>query len=126
MSHERVITPAAEFLADAGKFLYGRDGWLGPFAADLDVKPAMLQNWLKGKSKLRGDHPVLKRALGLIEGRLEQQRDGWRARVDELDDAAMPDAPSNDNAGASISREIVASAAQKLHEVGAPVVRRHK
>src|SRR5262245_21593899 len=93
----RLHNPAAEFLADAGRFLYGRDGWLGLFANDLDVKPNMLSNWLKGKSKLRGDHPVLKRALSLVISRLQQQEQGWRARCEELDDAAAEHGESADS-----------------------------
>jgi hypothetical protein len=84
MAQPRVITPAAHFLSDIGKAFY--NGRLTPFANDLGIKQATLQGWLKGKSPLRGDHPVVGRALNLVLNSLAVQERRWRERFEALED----------------------------------------
>jgi hypothetical protein len=84
MPQPRQVTSAANFIAEAGRFLHGRDRWLTPLAADLGVKPETIQSWLKGKSRLTGSHPVIQRAHGLVVDRLRQQEQHWRERFEEV------------------------------------------
>lgn len=93
MAQQRVITPAAEFLAEAGKFLHGREGWMKPLAGDLGIKTTMLSNWLNGKSQLRWSHPVVREALDLVVDRLREQEERWRERFAALADAPAEKAP---------------------------------
>jgi hypothetical protein len=90
MAQARLITPAAELLRDAGKFLHGSREWVNPFAADLDIKPATLRDWLKGKSRLRGTHPVVRRARGLVLDRLAAHTTEWRQRFETVADDDIP------------------------------------
>jgi hypothetical protein len=90
MAHPRVITPAAELLQDAGKFLHGKSEWINPLAADLGIKPSTLRDYLKGKSQLRGTHPVVTRARGLVLDSLAKQSQTWRDRFDKVADDDIP------------------------------------
>jgi hypothetical protein len=63
---------AADILADVGRSLYGEE-WQARLAAELGIKPTMLRDWRRGKSKAFGPkHGVFGDLVALAEEEAEE------------------------------------------------------
>lgn len=65
-------TKTADLLADAGRLLYGQEGWVGPLSDDIGVAERTIYAWETGRRELHANNTAMQRVENLL--REEAQR----------------------------------------------------
>ncbi len=58
---------ATPFLMAYGQFRFGPERWIGPLAAELEINSNTIVKMVKGKSRLRWDHPIITTIRDMVE-----------------------------------------------------------